>query len=82
MFLSMLNCKETLAHLDDYLDRELSPQEIKQVEWHLRICHHCSQKFAFEANFLSELTAKVQHIETDNEQIVSLLDRIKAALPE
>ena len=43
MFLSMLNCKETLAHLDDYLDRELSPQEIKQVEWHLRICHHCSK---------------------------------------
>ena len=82
MFLSMLGCKETLARLDDYLDRELSPYEIKQVERHLRICHHCSQRFAFEDKFLSELKDKVQRVETDADQVISLLNRIKAALPE
>ncbi len=82
MLLSMLNCKETLARLNDYLDRELSAQEIKQVERHLRICHHCSQIYATETTFLTELKTKVRRVETEDAQVLSLLNRIKAELPE
>jgi predicted anti-sigma-YlaC factor YlaD len=82
MFLSMLTCKETLARLEDYLDRELASGEVKQVERHLRICHHCSQIYATEAAFLVELKSKVQRVETEDAQVISLLNRIKAALPE
>ena len=69
-------------HLDDYLDRELSPREIQLVERHLRICHHCTQVFAFEGTFLRDLKDKVQRVETDATQIISMLERIKAALPD
>lgn len=82
MLLSMLNCKETLAHLDNYLDRELSLQEIKQVERHLRICHHCSQIFATEARFLQALKGKIQRVETNDTDVTSLLNRIKNTLSE
>lgn len=82
MFLSMLNCKETLSRLDDYLDRELSPQDVKLVERHLRICHHCSQIYATEASFLVELKDKVQRVDTEDAQVTALLNRIKSALPK
>lgn len=82
MLFSILNCKETLAHLDDYLDRELLPQEAKQVERHLRLCHHCAQTFAFEGDFLHQLKAKVQRVETEDSQVTALLNRIRAALPD
>ena len=81
MFLSILTCKETLARLDDYLDRELTPREVKLVERHLKICHHCAEIFAFEADLLREIKEKVQHIETSDEAVAGLMDRIRAALP-
>ena len=81
MFFSLLTCKETLARLDDFLDRELSPREVTLVKRHLKICHQCSQVFAFEADFLRELKQKVQQVETSDENLTDLMDRIRAALP-
>ena len=82
MFLTLLTCKETLAQLDDYLDRELTPRETQLVNRHLKICRHCAKKFAFEAALLREIKDKVQKIETEDSQVVALLDRIKVALAE
>ncbi len=81
MFLSLLTCKETLARLDDFLDRELSAREVTLVQRHLKICGHCSKIYAFEADFLRELKQKVQHVETSDENLTGLMDRIRAALP-
>ena len=82
MLFSLLNCKETLARLDAFLDRELSAREVTQVERHLKICHRCTEIFAFEADFLGELKQKVQHIDTGDENLSGLMSRIRAALPE
>ena len=76
--INLYTCRETLARLDDYLDRELSPREARLVERHLKICHHCAHKFAFEAELLSELRAKMARLEVPG----GLMDRISASLAE
>ena len=81
MFLSILTCRETLAQLNDYLDRELSPRETQLVERHLRICRHCAQQFRFEAELLRDIREKVARLETLPD-FDDLKTRIFAALPE
>jgi mycothiol system anti-sigma-R factor len=76
MLLNLLTCKETLARLDDYLDRRLDASETRLVEKHLRLCHQCSRKFAFEQSFRDELRAKVGRIRASE----SLKEKIHAAL--
>ena len=38
-----LRCREVLAHLPDYLDRELDPETRQQVERHLAGCDACAR---------------------------------------
>lgn len=81
MLLSLLTCRETLARLDDYLDRELSPREMQMVARHLRICRHCSQIFGFETDLLSDIREKVARVETPPD-FDELKAKILAALPD
>ena len=60
---NLYDCKQALARLDDYLDRELSPEEQKKVAQHLKICHQCAAHFKFEAELLRGLREKVQRID-------------------
>ncbi len=62
MLLGMLTCKEALERLDDYLDRELSAEEIQRVQSHLKICRACTRKFASEANFIQETRRKLDRL--------------------
>lgn len=82
MLFSLITCREALLQLDDYLDRELSDEEIQVVEKHLRLCHHCAQTFSLESEFLQQLKTKVRRVESEDAQVVSLLKRIKAKLPD
>ena len=36
-----LKCREVIDFLDRYLEGELSPQERREFEWHLRLCRSC-----------------------------------------
>lgn len=36
-----MTCHQTLALLDDYIDGELSPQQVAQTEEHLKTCPDC-----------------------------------------
>ncbi len=38
----MLDCKQVLAELSNYLDAEVSPEVKQAVEQHLAKCHRCS----------------------------------------
>jgi len=38
-----LRCTEVLARLSDYLDGDLSPEEVAQVQGHLRGCDWCER---------------------------------------
>ena len=57
-----LTCEETFRRLDDYLDRELSPNELALVEQHLHTCAACAGEYAFEAAVLRTIRSKVQRL--------------------
>ncbi|MBW3636098.1 MAG: zf-HC2 domain-containing protein [Armatimonadetes bacterium] len=76
MLLGILSCKETIERLDDYLDRELSPQEAKLVVRHLKICHQCAKRFAFERELVEGLRRRLHRIEAP----ADLLEKIRTSL--
>ncbi|HEY9506817.1 MAG TPA: anti-sigma factor [Gemmatimonadales bacterium] len=75
--LDRMSCEEAFRRLDDYLDRELSPDEMRQVEEHLRVCEVCTGEFVFEASVLTGVRGKLQSIAAPPD----LLARIAARLP-
>lgn len=48
--ISMIDCKEAERRLHRYLDRELSSQEMAEVQSHLESCENCSAHFRFVGN--------------------------------
>lgn len=62
MLLTILSCKRTLARLDDFVDAELSPREMKDVRLHLAICHACEEKFAFETRFVQAMREHLKSV--------------------
>ena len=48
----MLNCQQIFEKLQDYLDRELSTEEIAQVKMHLDVCGVCAEEYRFEESVL------------------------------
>jgi anti-sigma factor (TIGR02949 family) len=71
-------CQETFSRLNDYLDRELSPEEMRLVEEHLAVCAYCVLEFAFEANVLREVRTKLQSIQAPE----GLMGRVMGALAQ
>lgn len=57
-----LDCKETFRRLDDYVDRELTPDEAEAVVRHLEQCVSCADEFRVEADLIEMLKQKLRHI--------------------
>lgn len=76
--LNIYSCRETLDRLEDYLDRELSADEIRKVDFHLRICHQCARKFSFEARLLEEIRSKLDRVQMPSD----LKERIAVSLQQ
>ena len=74
--LSRYTCEEAFRRLDDYLDRELSTEEMALVHEHLDICAGCAREFNFEASVLRGVREKLRQIDLPD----SLQARILAAL--
>jgi anti-sigma factor (TIGR02949 family) len=74
--LSRYTCEEAFRRLDDYLDRELSAEEMTLVHEHLEICAGCAREFNFEASLLNGVREKLRQIELPP----SLQSRILTAL--
>ena len=74
--LNRYTCEEAFRRLDDYLDRELSAEEMTLVHEHLEICAGCAREFNFEASVLHGVRETLQQIELPD----SLQARIRAAL--
>jgi anti-sigma factor (TIGR02949 family) len=77
-----ITCQETFGHLNDYLDRELSPQELRLVEEHLAVCAYCMLEFAFEANVLREVRAKLGSIQAPEGLMRKVMDALAQAKNE
>ena len=61
------DCAEAFSRLDDYLDRELTPEEMRLVKGHLETCAMCAKEFNFEARVLQDARAKLQRVDIPDE---------------
>ena len=50
--MSRLDCEQALAHLQDYLKRELTSELVVEVRVHLDRCRDCAGHARFEESFL------------------------------
>lgn len=57
-----LTCEEVFRRLDDYLDRELSPDEMRLVREHLDVCAVCTAEYRFEQDVLNDVRDKVRRL--------------------
>jgi anti-sigma factor (TIGR02949 family) len=74
--LNRYTCEEAFRRLDDYLDRELSSDEMTLVREHLEICAGCAREFNFESSVFKGVSEKLQQIDvpdTLQQQILALL---------
>jgi len=71
-----LSCREAVARLDDYLDRELSEAEMGRVREHLETCEACAGHFRAEEQLLHQVREKVRRIAVPG----GLMERIQKRL--
>jgi anti-sigma factor (TIGR02949 family) len=74
--LDRITCEAAFRRLDDFLDRELSPDEMRLVEEHLHVCAACTREFTFEASVLAGVRGKLRSITAPPD----LLARISAQI--
>jgi hypothetical protein len=75
-----LPCEESLRRLDDYLDRNLSPQELRSVKAHLRECLRCARFFRFETSLVEGLRLRLRHLSVPRGLQESIRLRLRAEL--
>jgi anti-sigma factor (TIGR02949 family) len=75
---SGLTCIEVFDRLDDYLDRNLSDEEIALVARHLDECLMCANEYRFEATVLEGLKARLRRVEMPAHLLSSIMLRLQA----
>ena len=76
-----LTCDEVLRRLDDFLDRELSPEEMQLVSTHITDCGTCASEHRFEAGLLNSLKEKLRRIRMPEEMKLRLLTQLRDSKP-
>ena len=79
-FPPQLSCEESLRRLDDYVDRNLSPEEQRLVQIHLRECLRCAREFSFEASLIEGLRIRLQRLSLPPRLLHSIRLRLRAEL--
>jgi len=74
--LNRSNCEEAFRRLDDFLDRRLTPEEMRIIEEHLQICAWCTREFAFEASVLGGVRRKLRHLEAPADLVSKVLSQL------
>ncbi len=60
--LDRITCEHAFRHLDDYLDHELTAQEMGEIKSHLEICTMCAKEFRFQAEVIAEMRERIQRL--------------------
>jgi anti-sigma factor (TIGR02949 family) len=74
-----LTCEETFRRLDDFVDRELTPEEMALVRDHLESCTACAGEYRFEAEVLDAVRSKLRRIALPPDLIQRISDRLRKA---
>jgi anti-sigma factor (TIGR02949 family) len=75
--LNRKTCEDAFRRLDDFLDRELSADEMRLVEEHLHTCDACTREFAFEASVLKGVKQKLRHLSVPSDLVSRILVQLK-----
>jgi anti-sigma factor (TIGR02949 family) len=71
-------CEEVFARLDDYLDRELTPDEMRLVREHLATCAACASEHRFEVGVLEGIREKLRRLAVPKDLMEKISTRIAA----
>ena len=69
-------CEQVFQRLDDYLDRELTEQEMQLIREHLAVCEWCAKMYDFHGEILNGLKQRLSRLPAPS----GLLSRIHVAL--
>lgn len=78
-------CEEAFRCLDDYLDRELAPDQMDCVREHLETCAICASEFDFEQTVIDDVRGKLRRIRAPGDlmtRISTLIAGARGAGPE
>lgn len=71
-------CRETFRRIHDYVDRELTPEEMRLCREHLETCVRCAREFVFEAQVIDDLRTKLRRVSAPPGLKANLLAAIRA----
>lgn len=78
-------CEEAFLRLDDYLDRELPPEEMECVRRHMETCAICASELDFEHTVIEDVRGKLRRIRAPHDlmgRISALIATARGAGPE
>jgi anti-sigma factor RsiW len=73
------SCQDVIAHLGDFVDRELPPEQRAAIESHLDECPDCA---AFHASYKHVVTTAAELRESDKPLSVDVQNRLRSKLNE
>jgi len=76
MSVDRYTCQQVFDRINDYLDRELSAEEMAMVRAHLDTCAQCTSEYDFEGTVLAELKGKLRRIDLPP----AVLDKVRAVI--
>jgi anti-sigma factor (TIGR02949 family) len=80
--INRLTCEEMFRRLDDYLDRELTAEEMARVREHLETCEVCAREYDFEEKVLVNLRERLRRIAAPRDLLSKITKGIEALKKE
>jgi anti-sigma factor (TIGR02949 family) len=74
--LDRLTCEEVFARLDDFMDRELGPEEARRVQEHLDACARCAMEYRFEVSIVQGVRDKLRRIAAPGDLLARINERL------
>ena len=75
------DCREAFRRIHDYVDRELTPEEMRLVHEHLETCAVCAREFEFEAQVIADVRRKLTRVTAPADLKARVLAALKGAPP-
>jgi anti-sigma factor (TIGR02949 family) len=76
--MSRIDCEQAIAHLQDYLKRELTPDLVVEVRNHLERCRDCLTYARFEESFFLMLETQARREICPSELRARILSALRA----
>ena len=76
--MSRIDCDQALAHMQDYLKRELTEDLVVEMRDHLGRCQHCFSSARFEESFFLMLETRARRETCPGELRARILAALRA----